>query len=88
MGYSHMGERPDSARVYRDDLKGGTVDAKTMKDAFGVEVDDEEAELEEPEAEEADESDFDADISTALDPSAPPEDRREAFIRAVKAAQR
>jgi hypothetical protein len=59
-----------------------------MKDAFGVDVEDEDTELDEPEVEEADEGDFDADISTALDPSAPPEDRREAFIRAVKAAQR
>lgn len=59
-----------------------------MKEAFGVDVEDEDAELEDTEVEEADEGDFDADIATAHDPSAPAEDRREAFIRAVKAAMR
>jgi hypothetical protein len=65
-----------------------TVDAKTISEAFGVEVEDEDAEVDETEVEEADESDLDADISTAYDSSAPAEDRREAFIRAVKAAMR
>jgi hypothetical protein len=64
------------------------VDAKTISEAFGVEVEDDDTDLEEPEAEEADEADLDSDIATAFDASAPAEDRREAFIRAVKAAMR
>lgn len=42
----------------------------------------------EEETVEADEADLDADIEAAFNSGASPEDRREAFIRAVKAAMR
>lgn len=42
----------------------------------------------EEETVEADEADLDADIEAAFSAGASPEDRREAFIRAVKAAMR
>lgn len=60
------------------------MDPNTLAEAFDLpaveSVDDED------EATEADESDLDADVAMAFDTSASPEDRREAFIRAVKAA--
>ena len=39
-------------------------------------------------AAEAEETDLDADVAMAFDTDASPEDRREAFIRAVKAAMK
>lgn len=60
------------------------MDPNTLAEAFDLpaveSIDDED------EATEADESDLDADVAMAFDTSASPEDRREAFIRAVKAA--
>lgn len=61
------------------------MDPETLMQAF--DLSDAPAEVEsEEEAVEADEADLDADVAMAFDASASPEDRREAFIRAVKAA--
>lgn len=63
------------------------MDPETLMQAF--DLSDAPAEVEaEDEAIEVDESDLDADIEAAFNPGAPPEDRREAFIRAVKAAMK
>jgi hypothetical protein len=65
------------------------VDAGTLAKAFGIEAEDEDAELEDTEAElEADTGTLDSDIELAFDTSASADDRREAFIRAVKSAMK
>lgn len=64
------------------------MDAKTISEAFGLEGPLETEEIDEPEADDADETAIDEDIEAAFDVSAKPADRREAFIRAVKAAMK
>ena len=62
------------------------MDPNTLAEAFGLpaveSVDDE------YDAAESEEADLDADVAMAFDTSASQEDRREAFIRAVKAAMK
>lgn len=62
------------------------MDSKTISEAFGIEAGEDEEELPDEEGEEADEETLGADIELAFDASADPTERREAFIRAVKAA--
>lgn len=64
------------------------MDAKTISEAFGLEGPLETEEIDEPEADDADETAIDDDIDAAFSGSARPADRREAFIRAVKAAMK
>lgn len=64
------------------------MDAKTISKAFGLEGPLETEEIDEPEADDADETAIDEDIEAAFDVSAKTADRREAFIRAVKAAMK
>lgn len=61
------------------------MDPDTLAKAFDLPAPPEEVE-DDDEAIEADEGGLDADVAMALDVSAEPADRREAFIRAVKAA--
>lgn len=63
------------------------MDPETLMQAFDLADAPAEPE-EEDSAEDADESDLDADVAMALDMNAEPEDRREAFIRAVKSAMK
>lgn len=62
------------------------MDPETLAQAFDLPAPPEDTEESDDDAIEADEGDLDADVAMALDASAEPEDRREAFIRAVKAA--
>lgn len=63
------------------------LDPETMMQAFDLA--DAPAEVEaEDDADDADEGVLDDDIETAMSSDASPGDRREAFIRAVKAAMR
>ena len=63
------------------------MDPDTLAKAF--DLPDAPAEVEDDdEMADAEEADLDADVATAFDSSARPEDRREAFIRAVKAAMK
>jgi hypothetical protein len=63
------------------------MDPETLAQAFDLPAPPEEA-PDDDEAIEADEADLDADVAMAFDTSASPEDRREAFVRAVKAAMK
>ncbi len=62
------------------------MDPNTLAEAFDLPAPP--AEVEDDEPLEADESDLDADVALVFDAGTPPEDRREAFIRAVKAAMK
>lgn len=63
------------------------MDPETLAKAF--DLPDVPAEVEdEDDAIEAEEGDLDADVAMAFDTDASPGDRREAFIRAVKAAMK
>lgn len=61
------------------------MDSKTISEAFGIEAGDDE-ELPDEEGDEADEETLGSDIELAFSAEADPVERREAFIRAVKAA--
>jgi queuine/archaeosine tRNA-ribosyltransferase len=63
------------------------VDPETLAKAFDLPAPPAEVE-DDDEAIEAEEADLDADVALVFDASTPPEDRREAFIRAVKAAMK
>ncbi len=60
------------------------MDPDTLAKAFDLPAPP--AEVEDDDVVEADESDLDSDVAMVWDTNAAPEDRREAFIRAVKAA--
>lgn len=64
-----------------------TMDPDTLAKAFDLPAPPEEVEDDE-ETVEAEDADLDADVAVAFDTAASPEDRREAFIRAVKAAMK
>lgn len=64
-----------------------TMDPETLAQAFDLPAVDA-VEEDDAEATEAEEADLDADVAMAFDTSAAPADRREAFIRAVKAAMK
>jgi hypothetical protein len=61
------------------------MDPKTLVEAFDLPAMPEEVEDEDTDVEEAD---LAADVEMLFDPGAEPEARREAFIRAVKAAMK
>jgi hypothetical protein len=61
------------------------MDPKTLVEAFDLPAMPEEVEDEDTDVEEAD---LTADVEMLFDPGAEPEARREAFIRAVKAAMK
>jgi hypothetical protein len=63
------------------------MDPDTLAQAFDLPAPPAEVEDDE-DAVEAEETDLDADVAMAFDTDASPEDRREAFIRAVKAAMK
>lgn len=63
------------------------MDPNTLAEAFDLPAPPAEVE-DDDDAVEADESDLDADVALVFDAGTPPEDRREAFIRAVKAAMK
>lgn len=63
------------------------MDAKTIGEAFGIDgLDGVDPDDIDADVEEADEESLGEDIATAFDASSSAADRREAFIRAVKAA--
>lgn len=62
------------------------MDADTLAKAFDLPAPPAEVEDDDDAATETEEADLDADVAMAFDTGAAPEDRREAFIRAVKAA--
>jgi hypothetical protein len=64
------------------------MDPDTLAQAFDLPAPPASVDDDEDESLESEESDLDGDVAMLFDPSAQPEDRREAFIRAVKAAMK
>ena len=62
------------------------MDSKTISEAFGIEAGEDEDEIADEESDEADEETLGSDIELAFSAETDPIERREAFIRAVKAA--
>ncbi len=64
------------------------MDADTLAKAFDLPDGPADVDDDSEETAEAEDADITADVEMAFDTSASPEDRREAFIRAVKAAMK
>jgi queuine/archaeosine tRNA-ribosyltransferase len=64
------------------------MDPDTLAQAFDLPAPPADVEDDDEETMAADESDLDADVAMAFDTEAAPDERREAFVRAVRAAMK